>query len=143
MKWSIGTCLIGSLALLSFTLFDSATRLAESSTTISIFFFFALFVFVFFSLFFLRPAARWASLPLGVGVLDLLLTLVVLTDRDPRDLYCWFVCIPPLMLHARGLGSCAAALVLVLLQTSALRYLVVSSSTVSLNGFRHTLLGTW
>ena len=141
MKWSIGTCLTGSLALLSFTLFDSATRLAESSTTISIFFF-ALFVFVFFSLFFLQPAARWASLPLGVGVLDLLLTLVVLTDRNPRDLYCWFVCIPPLMLHARGLGSCAAALVLVLLQTSALRY-VVSSSTVSLNGFRHTLLGTW
>ncbi|ELR24606.1 ATPase/histidine kinase/DNA gyrase B/HSP90 domain containing protein [Acanthamoeba castellanii str. Neff] len=79
-------------------------------------------------------------MPLGVGVLDLLLTLVVLTDRNPRDLYYWFMCIPPLMLHARGLGSCAAALVLVLLQTSALRY-IVSSSTVSLNGFRHTLLG--
>lgn len=138
MKWSIGTCLIGSLALLSFTLFDSATYFA-SSTTISIFF--ALFGFIFFRLFFLHPA-RWASMPLGVGVLDLLLTLVVLTDRNPRDLYYWFMCIPPLMLHARGLGSCAAALVLVLLQTSALRY-IVSSSTVSLNGFRHTLLGTW
>jgi hypothetical protein len=71
---------------------------------------------------------------------DLGLSLVTLTDSNPRDVYLWFACIPILMLYARGLSSCLVAMVFVSAQTTVLRY--VAEVPFTAPGFRHTRLGT-
>jgi hypothetical protein len=71
---------------------------------------------------------------------DLGLSIVTLTDGNPRDVYLWFACIPILMLYARGLSSCLVALVFVFAQTTVLRY--VAEAPFAAPGFRHTRLGT-
>ncbi|ELR14498.1 ATPase/histidine kinase/DNA gyrase B/HSP90 domain containing protein [Acanthamoeba castellanii str. Neff] len=57
------------------------------------------------------------------GLLDVVMSGVVLTDPQERDVYMWFLAIPFLFLHARGVRSCVVALVAVCVQTTVLRYL--------------------
>ncbi len=78
------------------------------------------------------------------GLLNVILTIVVLTDGDERDVYSWFLAIPFLFLHARGVKSCVVALVAVCVQTTLLRYLRHScgfTAFVQPMAFRHTVLG--
>jgi uncharacterized membrane protein YhaH (DUF805 family) len=56
-------------------------------------------------------------------VIDVMLTMSVLTDSRPRDLFAWYLCIPLLFLYARGVRACVVALVFVCAQTTVLRYL--------------------
>jgi hypothetical protein len=115
-----------------------------------------LFLFFFFAFFFFITKQQhdaWISgVTLGVALFDLLLTLATVADRDPRDpYYLWFGLVPLVMLYARGPGSCAAALVLVLVQTSILRYAAATATTVPVTTLvgsssealsRHSILGT-
>ncbi len=90
-----------------------------------------------------RLAELTVPLFLCCCLFDLVLTLVTLTDSNPRDMYLWFVCIPVLMLYARGVSSCMVASVFIIVQTTVLRYVaevMMPFSTTS--GFRHTLPGT-
>jgi hypothetical protein len=78
------------------------------------------------------------------GLLNVVLTIVVLTDGDERDVYSWFLAIPFLFLHARGVKSCVVALVAVCVQTTLLRYLRHScgfTAFVQPMAFRQTVLG--
>jgi hypothetical protein len=78
------------------------------------------------------------------GLLNVILTIVVLTDGDERDVYSWFLAIPFLFLHARGVKSCVVALVAVCAQTTLLRYLRHScgfTAFIQPMAFRHTVLG--
>jgi signal transduction histidine kinase/DNA-binding NarL/FixJ family response regulator len=73
---------------------------------------------------------------------DVALTVVTLTDSNPRDMYLWFVCIPVLMLYARGVSSCLVASLLVSAQTAVLRYVAeVMTPFPTAPGFRHSLVG--
>jgi len=82
------------------------------------------------------------------GLIDVLMSIVVLTDRQERDVYMWFLTIPFLFLHARGVRSCAVALVVVCVQTTALRFLRRHYDWSSTTGqtpptsLRETILGT-
>lgn len=81
------------------------------------------------------------------GLLDVVMSIVVLTDRQERDVYMWFLTIPFLFLHARGVRSCAVALVVVCVQTTALRFVRRHgwSSTTGQTpptSLRETILGT-
>jgi len=89
-----------------------------------------------------RLAELTVPLFLCCCLFDLVLTLVTLTDSNPRDMYLWFVCIPILMLYARGLSSCIVAMVFIVAQTAVLRYVAeVLMPFTTASGFRHTLLG--
>jgi hypothetical protein len=76
-------------------------------------------------------------------VLDLGLSVGTLIDTNPRDLYLWFVCIPILMLYARGVSSCMVALGFIIVQNTVLRYVaeVLKPFTIT-PSFRDTRLGT-
>ena len=89
-----------------------------------------------------RLAELTVPLFLCCCLFDLVLTLVTLTDSNPRDMYLWFVCIPIVMLYARGVSSCIVALVFIVAQTAVLRYVAeVMMPFPTASGFRHTLLG--
>jgi hypothetical protein len=81
------------------------------------------------------------------GLIDVLMSIVVLTARQERDVYMWFLTIPFLFLHAHGVRSCAVALVVVCIQTTALRIIRRHHDGWSSTGpapptFRETILGT-
>ncbi len=79
------------------------------------------------------------------GVLDLTLTMCALTDSDVRDIFLWFLCIPLLFLYARGVRACVVTLVLVGVQTTALRYVRRTwdlTAFLTPTSIRHTILGT-
>jgi hypothetical protein len=81
------------------------------------------------------------------GLIDVLMSIVVLTDPQERDVYMWFLTIPFLFLHARGVRSCAVALAVVCVQTTALRFVRRHHDGWSSTGpapptLRETILGT-
>lgn len=75
-------------------------------------------------------------------VLDLGLSVGTLIDTNPRDLYLWFVCIPILMLYARGVSSCMVALGFIIIQNTVLRYVAEVLKPFAITpSFRDTKLG--
>jgi hypothetical protein len=56
-------------------------------------------------------------------VIDVILTVMVLTETEYREIFSWFLLIPMLMLYGRGVKACAVAFAVIVIQTTMLRYL--------------------